>query len=168
MNRLVNSTVISNFAAVDRLDLLHDPAGPLYLPIEIYHEIQEGQNLGYSFYTGIEQHIHPFNPNGWLHLVTMTEAELLLLPLLPTHLHGGEIACLCIAHQRGWGFLTDDRAARKQAQAWQIPVSGTLGILVLAIQDALLTVEDGNAILQAMIQHAKYRSPVTDLAQLLK
>jgi predicted nucleic acid-binding protein len=102
MKRVVNSTVLSNFAAVSRLDLLRDTA-----------------------------------------------------------------ACLCIARQRGWGFLTDDRATRQQAQAWNIPLSGTIGVLLLAIQDGRLTVDEGNALLRVMMDKAHYHSPTTDLRQLL-
>ena len=43
MNRLVNTTVLSNFAATQALDLLRDTAGPLYLPNEVYDEIAAGQ-----------------------------------------------------------------------------------------------------------------------------
>ncbi|CAN5432710.1 DUF3368 domain-containing protein [soil metagenome] len=166
MNQVVKATVISNFAAVQCLDLLRATLGSLYLPLEVYQEIQAGYAAGYGFYAGIEQQISPFASDGWLHLVTMTEDELTMLPSLPNRLHLGEAACLCIARQRGWGFLTDDRAARKQA--WEIVFSGTLGILVLAIQDRHINLDDGNILLQTMIQRANYRSPVTDLQALLQ
>ena len=74
---------------------------------------------------------------------------------------------MCIARQRGWGFLTDDRAARQQASAWGIAVSGTLGVLLLAVEGGRLTVAQGNAVLKRMIELARYRSPVTDLGLLL-
>lgn len=125
MNKVVNSTVISNFASV----LLAE--------------------------------------DGWLHLVALSEAELVLLATLSRRLHSGEAACLCLARHRGWGFLTDDRAARAQAQSWGVPFSGTLGVLILAIQDGRLTLEDGNTLLRGMVQRANYRSPVSDLQQLL-
>jgi len=167
VNRVVNSTVLSNFAAVGRLDLLRETAGPLYLPTDVYDEVQVGQMAGFAFYDGIEQHLTPFAPNGWLHLVAPTDDEVRLFALLPAHLHRGEVACLCIARQRSWGFLTDDRAARQQAQLWGIPLSGTLGVLLLAIQDGRLSVDEGHALLRAMIDKAHYRSPTTDLRQLL-
>ena len=167
MKQVVNVTVISNFASAQRLDVLRATVGPLYLPIEVYQEIQAGLTAGYSFYTGTEQQISPFAPNGWLHLVTMTASELSLLPSLPNRLHLGEAACLCIAKQRGWGFLTDDRAARKQAQAWEVVFSGTLGILVLAIQAGHVNIDEGNLLLRTMITCANYRSPVTDLQDFL-
>lgn len=167
MNRIVNSTVLSNFAAVGRLDLLRDTVGPLYLPTDVYGEVLAGQMAGFAFYDGIERHIAPFAPDGWLRLVAPTDDEVGLFASLPAHLHRGEVACLCIARQRGWGFLTDDRAARQQAQLWNIPLSGTIGVLLLAIQDGRLSVGEGNSLLQAMINKACYRSPTTDLRQLL-
>ena len=163
MNRVVNCTVLSNFAAVSRLDLLCDTIGPLYLPTEVYDEILAGQMAGYTFYDGIERHIHPFTPDGWLRLVTMTEEELELFASLPARFHRGERACLCIARQRGWAVLTDDRAAREQARAWNLLLSGTLGALLLAVHDGRLKVDEGNMLLGVMIQRANYRSPITDL-----
>ena len=168
MNSLVNSTVLSNFAAVDQLPLLRMVTGKLYLPVEVYDEIIAGQLAGYAFYDGIDQHISPTTETGWLELVTMSAAELLLFLELPSNLHRGEGACLSIARQRGWGFLSDDRAARATATAWGISVSGTLGVLLLAIEDGHLTTENGNRILQRMIREARYHSPFSDLGLLLR
>ena len=167
MNQLVNSTVLSNFATVRRLDLLRDPRNSLFIPVEIYHEIQAAQEVGYACYFDFERFLHPFSADGWLQLVTMNEEELLLFTSLPAKLHPGEASCLCIARNRKWGFLTDERAARLQAHDWNIPISGTLGVLTLAVESGSLTLADGNALLQAMITHANYRSPVYDLSLLL-
>jgi len=86
---------------------------------------------------------------------------------LPEQLHRGEAACLCIARQRGWDFLSDERAARRQAEKWNVPVSGTLGVLVTAIQQSRLSPDAANAVLQTMLDRANYRTPVTDLRLLL-
>lgn len=167
MNQLINSTVLSNFAVVRRFDLLRDPHNTLFIPIEIYHEIQEAQAVGYSFYFDFERFLYPFSADGLFQLVTMNEDELLLFTSLPSKLHRGEAACLCIARNRSWGFLTDDRAARQQANSWNVPISGTLGILTLAVQNGILTLADGNSLLRAMITDANYRSPVEDLSLLM-
>ena len=127
MNRVVNATVLSNFAAVGQLNVLQVAVGPLYLPVEVYDELVAGRLAGYSFYDSIEQHIEPFVADGWLHLVSMTDSELRLSLTLPHLLHPGERTCLSIARQRGSGLLTDDRSARRQAIAWNIPLSGTIG-----------------------------------------
>jgi predicted nucleic acid-binding protein len=122
---------------------------------------------GYAFYDGFEQHVAPLVPAGWLHLISMTSDELALFVSLPVHLHRGESACLCIARQRGWGMLTDDRAARHQARDWGIPFSGTIGVLLLAVQDGRLTLDEGNALLRQMVAQAHYRAPTMDLGVLL-
>jgi predicted nucleic acid-binding protein len=167
VNRVVNTTVISNFAAVGGLDLLHGTAGPLCLPVQVYDEIVAGQMAGYAYYDGIEQHVAPFVADGWLHLVTLTDDELSLFASLPPHLHPAERTCLSIARQRGWGVLSDDRAARRQAFAWNIPLSGTIGVLLLAIRDGRITVAHGNALLREMVGRASYRTPTMDLGELL-
>jgi predicted nucleic acid-binding protein len=167
VNRVVNATVLSNFATVGRLDVLQIAAGPLYLPTEVHDELLAGRLAGYSFYDSLEGCLEPYAPEGWLHLVTMTDEELKLSITLPSSLHAGERACLAIARRRGWGLLTDDRSARQQARAWVIPFSGTLGVLLLAVREGILGVDEGNGVLEAMIVRANYRSPTSDLNDLL-
>jgi len=168
MNRLMNCTVASNFAAAEALDILRDTVAPLYLPSEIYDEIVAGQLAGYVFYDGIERHIAPFATDGWMRLVSMTDSELAMSADLSSSLHRGETACLCIARQRGWAFLSDDRAARNLAKRWGIPVTGTLGILLIAMRSERLTLDMANALLWRMIDRANYHSPVSDLRSLLR
>jgi predicted nucleic acid-binding protein len=136
------------------------------LPVEVYDEIVAGQMAGYEFYDRLEQHIVPFTPDGWLHLVSMNDDELQSFASLPPNLHQAERACLSIARHRRWGFLSDDRAARRQATAWQVPLSGTLGVLLLAIEDGQLTVATGNELLQNMVSRSHYRTPTMDLSSL--
>lgn len=98
----------------------------------------------------------------------MTDEELRLSLTLPSVLHSGERACLSIARSRGWGLLTDDRAARRQAREWNIPLSGTLGALLVAVEDAVLSLDEADHLLRDMIARANYRSPVSDLRDLLR
>jgi predicted nucleic acid-binding protein len=163
MKTLVNTTVLSNFAAAGRLNLLEQLHGRLYLPNEVYEEVLNGLEEGYGFYTGIEDQIFPFAEGGWMELVSMvTEEELRLFQSLPRRLHHGEAACLAIARQRNWAFLTDDKLARRVAQDLGIVVSGTLGVLVQAVKREILMAEEGDVLLGAMIARG-YRSPYSSL-----
>jgi predicted nucleic acid-binding protein len=167
MKTLVNTTVLSNFAAVGRLDLLKQLQGRLYLPNEVYEEILNGLEEGYGFYTGIEENVLPFAEGGWIELVSMVaEEELRLFQSLPRRLHHGEAACLAIARHRNWALLTDDMLARKMAQDLGIVVSGTLGVLVQAVRREVLMAEEGDILLRAMIARG-YRSPHSSLQPLL-
>ena len=167
MKTLADTTVLSNFAAVGRLDLLKQLHGRLYISTEVYQEIRVGLEEGYDFYAGIDLQIHPFAEGGWIDLVAMVDAdELRLFRSLPGRLHGGEASCLAIARHRNWAFLTDDKVARNAARSWEIVVSGTLGILIQGVKRGVLTVDEGDELLRKMIARG-YRSPHDSLQPFL-
>lgn len=167
MSVISNTTVLSNFAEIDQLDLLRQLFVHLYLPTQVYEEIQLGLEEGYQFYNNIPKQIYPFSENGWLHLTGLDgENELRDLQKLPSVLHSGEAACLTIAHHRKWLLLTDDRAARKTAVQWNIALSGSIGCLILAVEKKVCSLAQANQHLNTMIQ-AGYRSPTTDLTSFL-
>ena len=83
MSIIANTTVISNLASIDRLDLLRQLYGTLHIPIEVFSEIQDGLDEGYAFYTGIDRLVYPLNDDGWIHLSGLSGAELRLFSGLP-------------------------------------------------------------------------------------
>lgn len=58
-----------------------------------------------------------------------------------TVLEAGEAECLAVAVIRQARFFSDDLAARRLAQAKQIPLSGTIGLLLSLIRHKTLTVK---------------------------
>jgi hypothetical protein len=68
---LADTTVLSNFAAVGRLDLLRQLHRRLYIPNEVFMEILDGLEEGYGFYTGIEDQIYHTAEEGWIELVSL-------------------------------------------------------------------------------------------------
>ena len=168
MNVIANTTIISNFASVSRLDILKELLEQLYITTEVYAEIQDGLAEGYNFYAGIESHMYPLASEGWLRLTSLEgEEELRLFSNMPAALHRGEASCLAVAVRRGMAFLTDDARARAVARDLQVLVSGTLGILVQAVKKGLLSLEAADLLLNQMIQ-AGYHSPYVSLAGLVE
>jgi predicted nucleic acid-binding protein len=168
MSVIANTTVISNFASINQLDLLRRLFGALYISTEVYEEIRIGLEEGCQFYAGIDQMIHPIVHDGWIRLTSMADqAEIALYGGLPSHLHQGKASCLVIARHRGWMLLTDDRAARDEGDRLGIMVSGSVGCLVLAVERGLSGLEQANIWLGEMIRPG-YHSPVNDLTSLLK
>jgi len=164
---IANTTIISNFASVGRLDILKDLLGQLYITTEVYAEIQDGLAEGYDFYIGIESHMYPLASDGWLHLTSLEgEEELRIFSHMPAALHRGEASCLAVAVRRGMAFLTDDARARSVARELQVVVSGTLGILVRSVTEEHLSLEVADSVLNQMIK-AGYHSPYGTLAGLL-
>jgi predicted nucleic acid-binding protein len=168
MSVIANTTVLSNFASIGQLDLLRQLFTTLYLSTEVYAEVQEGIDEGYSFYADVSPSIYPFADRGWLHLTSVAgDEELRLFGAMPAYLHRGEASSIAIARIRGWQFLTDDLAARRYALKLGVQVSGTLGCLVLAVEVGLYGLDEANAWLGLLIRSG-FRSPVLELTQLLQ
>lgn len=164
---ITNTTLISNFASVGRLELLHQLWEKLYFSDQVFDEIQAGLKQGYTFYSDIEQIIFPFSSTGWLHLTALnTPDEFRLFGQLLKTLHSGEAACLAIAYYRHWTFLSDDKAARRASATLNVPVSGTIGVLLALVQRDCLVLAEADRLLQQMIQTG-YHSPVTSLNEIL-
>jgi hypothetical protein len=163
----VNNTVLSNFARVDRLDILRMIFSKVYITPEVQQEVLRGVSAGYDFLERAQQKISP-EAHRWLQLTTysnQTEEELFLA--LCQQLDFGEASCLAIAKPRGWLVLTDDSAARKVAKTLTIPVSGTLGVLKLAVEYKIIQLSEDNALLQQMIR-GRYHSPINDLSEIIE
>ncbi len=168
MSVIVNTTVISNFASIGQLDLLRRLFGEICIAVHVYEEIKQGQEEGYRFYENIEKWIYPFSNDGWIRLTSLVNNdELRYLQELPARLHSGERASIAIARHRGWVLLTDDWEARKVAEGLGIPVSGSIGCLVLSVERGLCSLEEANVWLNQMIEQG-YHSPITDLTPLVK
>ncbi|MBN1876468.1 MAG: hypothetical protein JXA33_19745 [Anaerolineae bacterium] len=164
---IVNTTLLSNFASIGQLDVLPKLWQRVFMPDQVYAEIQNGIYHGYVFYEGIEQHIYPFTSSGWLHLTALRSTEeFLLFGELLNELHEGEAACLSIAHHRHWSFISDDRAARIAATRLQVPVSGTLGVLLALVNTEHLSLAQADALLGQMMRGGYY-SPVASLNEIL-
>jgi len=145
---IANTSTLSNFAAVGRLELLQALFETLYISEQVFDEIQNGLFQGYDFYKNLDQHIFPFSDTGWLHLTTLdTSDELITFNRLLSKLHSGEASCLSIAHHRQWLFLTDDKVARQVGQTMNVPISGTLGVLLSLVKQNHLPLTEADTIL---------------------
>jgi predicted nucleic acid-binding protein len=161
---LINNTVLSNLAAADclaYLDALHDK---VWVASAVYDEVQQGIAEGYEFLKSIETALD----HQRLQLVTLeNDAELRAYRAMPAKLHSGEAMSIAIATCRGWLFLTDDQAARAYARQIGVPISGTLGVLMKGVRSGLITLKEANTALARMQRIAHYRSPVSDLRDLI-
>jgi len=79
---------------------------------------------------------------------------------MPDHIFDTTVLTLAIS--RGLTFVTDDLAARRLARERNVPVTGTLGILIGSVRDGVLSLLEANAMLADMIRQ-RYRAPVDRL-----
>jgi predicted nucleic acid-binding protein len=111
--------------------------------------------------------IRTISPRGWLRIVAPeSEAEHKLRSEFDLLLDPGEASCLALAASRGLILVTDDLAARRLAQEKDVPLTGTVGILLALVREDSLSLAEANAMLAGMIER-RYRSLVDRLDGLL-
>jgi predicted nucleic acid-binding protein len=162
MPQVVDNTMLTNFCLVDRLDILHTLFGNVYVTHEVREEVLRGLAEGYTLMSRAEAEIG-VGPGSWLQLVGFdTSDEEQSFREFTMGLGFGEASCLALSRHRGWMVLTDDKSARRKLRNEMLPVTGTLGILRLAVERELLSAQEGNELLRQMAA-AGYRSPYEDL-----
>lgn len=85
---------------------------------------------------------------------------------LPPALGKGERSCIAIGVHRQALIVSDDGNARREARRHGLPVSGTIGVLVLNVCQGYLALTEGNAILTKMTAQG-YRTPILTLDDLI-
>ena len=154
---LLDNTVMSNFAAVERLDLLRAAFGSgLATSQQAFDELLVGMQRGKL----------PQLDWSWLPVWSLETVELPYYHQFLSRLNAGEAACLAIAMTRDYRVLTDDRDARELARRLKIPLSGTLGVLMRLVDIGSLSLHEADALLSQMVA-AGYRSPVVSLRDLI-
>jgi predicted nucleic acid-binding protein len=78
----------------------------------------------------------------------------------------GESSCIAAALTRKRSVFTDDKLARRFAQSLALPVSGTLGVLVVLVRKGSLDLQKANGYLSRMIEQGYY-APVSRLDALI-
>jgi len=155
--KLLDTTVLSNFAHCRRPDLLQRALGEhVATTPTVLAELRAGEALG----------LVPACDWSWVSVLEPTTEERTLAAGLARQLDPGEAECLAVAQVKRCVFLSDDLAARRLASQRGIMVSGTLGTLLMLVERKDLSVGEVDALLGDMIDRG-YRSPVASLAELL-
>ncbi|HEX6383820.1 MAG TPA: DUF3368 domain-containing protein [Anaerolineae bacterium] len=153
---LLDTTVLSNFAHVQRPELLRLLFGQsAATTATVMGELRQGEALG----------LVPRQEWSWLPLITPEIAEQELAADYGQQLDACEAECLAIAITRGYRFLSDDFAARRLALQAGVTLSGTLGVLQKMVAAGHVTVREADGLLAIMISQG-YRSPVQSLSEL--
>ncbi|MEJ2212448.1 MAG: DUF3368 domain-containing protein, partial [Anaerolineae bacterium] len=143
MNILLDNTVLSNFAVVHRPRLLPAAFGDLLATSEqVIEELMAGVSRGKL----------PALDWSWLPVWTLQEAELVHYERFLRALNAGEASCLAMALVRECQFLTDDRDARELAGLFQVPISGTLGVLIRLVDIGSMELGEAESLLNRMIE----------------
>ena len=155
---LLDNTVLTNFALVNRADLVLGLWGEACATTPaVLNEYQ----------AGIESGLLAMGIWDSLQQVELDETESSFATTLSPRLGAGERTCLTVAVHRQALFVTDALDARQFAREHNIPTTGTVGVLVSCIRQGRLSINQANTILTEMTRFS-YRSPVARLDSLLE
>lgn len=153
---LLDNTVLTNFALINRPDLV----------IDLWSEACITSFVQAEYQAGITARQLPLKIWDTLPIVALTDEEMDFSHRLSQRLGIGERTSLAVAYYRNGLFVSDDFDARRQAQKRNIPTTGSVGILLLHARQKNITLDVGNTLLSQLIQFG-YRSPVNRLDELL-
>lgn len=126
-----NTTPLIDMAKLGQYRLLQTLFDEITLPQAVYQEIAVA-GKGEFGAAETEQGIQA----GWIHLQRVRSSK--LLQSLKTDLHDGEAEAIVLASLlQADLILLDDRKARIKAQALNLSVTGTVGILLIAEREGI-------------------------------
>jgi predicted nucleic acid-binding protein len=152
---LADTTLLSNFAHVQRPELLLSAFEGLSVPRSVMAEL----------ITGVQAGRVPACDWSGLDFIDLMPGEIAHVEALRQTLGVGEAECIAAAVARDGSVLTDDRNARRAAVAAGLTVSGTLGVLIRLVDQGELSRTQADELLAEMQQHG-YHSPVNSLDEL--
>jgi predicted nucleic acid-binding protein len=157
MTVLLDNTVLSNFSAIQRPDLVRAAfVEQVGTTEQAFREMVEGIAVGKI----------PTCDWDWLARIAITAVEQGQFDAFCEHLGEGEASCLAVAKERGYRLATDDKDARRLARQLGLSLTGTIGILAILVKKGRIAIDEGDRFLRHMVA-AGYRSPLVTLEEIL-
>lgn len=125
-----NSSPLIHLAKIDRLDLLSDLFGELFIPQAVYEEcVTDGKGRPEAV---------KIKEASWLRVMQVTNRN--LVKLLSAEVDRGEAEAIALALEQGASLvLLDDSDAREKARVYQLKITGLVGILLRAKRSGKIT-----------------------------
>lgn len=126
-----NTSPVLNLAVIDRLSLLHQQFGELWLPPAVISELRVDEDLPGS--SIVQRALEA----RWLHIHAVEDRG--LVQVLRRDLDRGEAEAIALAMQMKADYiLLDEKEGRRIAKSLKLRTTGVLGILARAKQEGHL------------------------------
>ena len=124
-----DTTPLSELSKVGQLILLREVFGQVIVPQEVYDEVTSGTHPG----------VAAVESATWIEVRSVQDASQVVALRESTKIHLGEAAAIILAEELGaQQVLIDDLRARRVAKARLLPVTGTIGTLLLAKEQGMI------------------------------
>lgn len=158
---VLDTSALSNFAHVDRLDLLANLPRTVTVPA-VERELESGVET----HPYLDAAVEPLNAT--VPVSTPSPEAVHLETELRESLDPGEAQALAVADARDGVIVTDDGDAREIARRRDVRVTGSIGVLVRAVESNDLAAETADAYLKRWIDEAGFRAPARDIGVFLE
>ncbi|PSP54895.1 twitching motility protein PilT [Halobacteriales archaeon QS_1_67_19] len=157
---VLNTTVLSNFAHVDHVELLLEL--PRVVTVDaVQIELKEGNETHHY----LEQALDVLEDD--IPVVTPSSPAQKLEETLLETLDPGEAQALAVAEVAGGMVVTDDGDARTVANRRGIRLTGSIGLLVRFVENDRISADTADTYLKRWIDEAGFRSPARDFQRFL-
>ena len=129
-----NSSPIIHLAKIGRLELLKGLYGKIIVPEKVYMECTDTAHF--------REEVELILQSAWISKYLIKDYN--LFRLLYSEIDAGEAEAIVLAlEQRADLLLLDDQEARNKARRLNLPITGTVGVLLKAKNEGLISSLDG-------------------------
>lgn len=159
---VLDTTVVSNFASTDSISFLATVLeSPVVVPA-VGDELERGLDAGHDYLATAVDALDDELP-----VLSFSSEDESDFRDLRDRLDHGEAASLLGAIEHRGTLATDDLAARKMADQQDIPVTGSIGLLVFGIESAYLDRDTADEWLAMWRKRRGYYAPVESVTEIL-
>lgn len=142
---IVNSTPLIALCHVDKLSVLKQLYGEIVIPKAVYNEISVKEDSICK--KTVDESL------DWIHIQEIQ--NYMAKAMFKSQLHEGEVEVMILSmEQQADVVIIDDQNAKKYAKYLELPVTGTLGVLVKAKQKGYIS--ELKPILAGLVQNGIY------------
>jgi len=157
---VLDATVLSNFASTDGVSFLTTVLeSPVVVP-SVRDELERGLDAGHEY---LDTVVDAFEDN----LPVQSRPSDSDRQEIRDRLDPGEAESLLAAIEHSGRLATDDLAARKMATQRDVPVTGSIGLLVLGVESGYLDRDTADEWLDTWREQRGYYAPVESVAEIL-
>lgn len=157
---VLDTTVVSNFASTDSISLLATVLeSPVVVPA-VRDELERGLDAGHEY---LDTAVDALDDELPVRPVSVDDG----VQDIRDRLDRGESESLLGAIEHSGTLATDDLAARKVADQRDVPVTGSIGLLVLGVESAHLDRDTADEWLDTWRERRGYYAPVDSVAKIL-
>lgn len=155
---VLNTTVLSNFAYVDKLWLITELSGICTVPV-VRDELEQGVDA-HSYLRSALNLLDDDIPVGTVSRQVRNRAT-----VVSEYLDSGEAQAFAMADVHNGRLLTDDGDARSFAREQSVPVVGSVGVLLAAINAGKISEDTADKWLSTWIDEMGFYAPYQDIAK---